>query len=187
MTDLWSALRDVTQLFERRNLPYAVMGGIAVGFHGIPRPTYDVDFTLAIARESLPDLYRELESHGFSVPEPFASGWVDYVSGLPVVKLKLYARGRTVDIDVFLAESRFQASVIQRRKKELIRNIPCYLVSAEDLILLKLIADRPRDIVDIADVLFTQGQLDKEYLCHWADEMKVRDRLDKVLIGHYDV
>jgi len=49
------------------------------------------------------------------------------------------------------------------------------------LILLKLIADRPRDWIDIADVLFVQGSIDETYLEHWANRLGVRDRLQRAL------
>ena len=47
MTDLTAVIYDLIDVFEELRLPYAIMGGIAVRAHGIPRPTYDVDFTLA--------------------------------------------------------------------------------------------------------------------------------------------
>jgi hypothetical protein len=47
MTDLTAVIHDLIDVFEELRLPYAIMGGIAVRAHGIPRPTYDVDFTLA--------------------------------------------------------------------------------------------------------------------------------------------
>ena len=50
MKGLAETLRDFVSLFDRLGLPYAVMGGLAVRVYGIPRPTYDVDFTVAIAR-----------------------------------------------------------------------------------------------------------------------------------------
>jgi hypothetical protein len=59
--------------------------------------------------------------------------------------------------------------------------LTAWLVSPEDLILLKLLAARPRDLADIGDVLFTQGQLDKTYLRHWADELGVRAALEEAL------
>jgi arylsulfatase A-like enzyme len=37
------------------------MGGIAVRAYGIPRPTYDLDFTLALPRERLHELYLSAE------------------------------------------------------------------------------------------------------------------------------
>jgi predicted nucleotidyltransferase len=86
-----------------------------------------------------------------------------------------------VDIDVFLAETPFQHEVLARRRREDIDGQPVWLVSPEDLVLLKLFAGRTRDIADIADILFTQGQLDRDYMRHWAGQLCVMDRLERVL------
>jgi hypothetical protein len=40
MTDLTAVIHDLIDVFEGLRLPYAIMGGIAVRAHGIPRPTY---------------------------------------------------------------------------------------------------------------------------------------------------
>ena len=48
MTDLTTVIHDLVRIFDSLGLQYAIMGGIAVRAHGIPRPTYDVDFTLAV-------------------------------------------------------------------------------------------------------------------------------------------
>lgn len=34
---------DVVDLCDSLKIEYAIMGGMAVRIHGIPRPTYDVD------------------------------------------------------------------------------------------------------------------------------------------------
>ncbi|MGQ0633363.1 MAG: hypothetical protein ACT4QC_02035 [Planctomycetaceae bacterium] len=181
MNDLWFALAKLTKLFAGLGIDYAVMGGVAVRFYGIPRPTYDLDFTISASRDSLSALYSALEQAGFSVPEPFRSGWCDTVAEMPLVKLKLYVRNKPIDLDVFLAESQFQRSMMSRRTHATINGVGCDIVSAEDLILLKLAANRPRDHVDITDVLFTQGQLDTAYLRHWANELGVLPPLEAKL------
>ncbi len=181
MTDLSRALRDVVALFERLAIPYAVMGGIAVRIYGIPRPTHDIDFTLAIDRGRLPDLYESLRGLGYTVPEEYAGGWVDRVAGMPVVKVRLYLEGKGIDIDIFLAESRFQQELLARRRREQLDESPVWFVSPEDLILLKLLSHRPRDVADISDILFVQGQLDRGYLRSWAEELGVLAELERVL------
>jgi hypothetical protein len=40
-------LRDLVAFFDEMRLPYALMGGLAVRVHGIPRPTYNIDFSVA--------------------------------------------------------------------------------------------------------------------------------------------
>jgi hypothetical protein len=89
--------------------------------------------------------------------------------------------GRGIDIDVFLAESPFQEQLLARCRPEMVDDQTVSLVSPEDLILLKLIAHRPRDIGDIGDVLFTQGTLDLSYMRNWATKLGVLDRLEKAL------
>ena len=58
---------------------------------------------------------------------------------------------------------------------------PVCFVTAEDLILLKLVANRPRDIADVIDVLFTQGSLDVEYMRSWAVRLQITESLERVL------
>jgi hypothetical protein len=181
MTDLDRALAELVRLFERLRTPYVVMGGLAVRVYGIPRATYDIDFTVAIERERLPELYRELRDLGYSVPEQYQSGWVDCVAGMPVVKARLYLQGRGIDGDLFLAESRFQRQLLARCRREQIDDFAAWLVSPEDLILLKLLAHRPRDLADVGDILFTQGKLDEQYLRHWAQELGAAADLERVL------
>jgi hypothetical protein len=181
MNDLTRALGDLTNLFDRLKSPYVLMGGLAVRVYGIPRPTYDVDFTVAMPRPSLDEFYRQARALGYTVPEQYAAGWVDTVAGMPVVKLRLFLEGRGVDVDVFLAESNFQRELLLRRRQDRVDEMVVWLVSPEDLILLKLLASRPRDLADIADILFTQGQLDESYLRRWAEQLGVLDDLNAVL------
>lgn len=181
MRDLAQALRDFVVLFEGMSIPYVVMGGIAVRIYGVPRPTHDIDFTLALDRNRLPAFYEAVRTLGYTVPEKYATGWVDNVAGMPLVKVRLYLEGRGIDIDIFLAESRFQEQLLVRRRREQLDDLSVWFVSPEDLILLKLLARRPRDLADIGDILFTQGQLDESHMRHWAQELGILVELLKVL------
>ncbi len=181
MNDVNRALREMTEIFDRLGLAYAVMGGIAVRTYGIPRPTYDVDFTLAIPRDRLNELYDLLAGQGYTIPDHYRSGWVDEVAGMPLVKFRIYSLGKGVDVDVFLAESSFQQELIRRRILAETGGESIWLVSPEDLVLLKLLANRARDLADIQDVMFTQGAMDLAYLEKWADFLGVSSRLKAAL------
>jgi predicted nucleotidyltransferase len=184
MTDLSRALKDLVELFEGFGAQYVVMGGIAVRVYGIPRPTHDVDFTAAIDRDRLSEFYQAVRDAGYTVPEQYESGWVDEVGGMPLVKVRLYLDNRGIDIDIFLAESDFQKQLLARRRRESLDGLSINMVSPEDLILLKLLASRPRDIADIGDVLFTQGQLDEPYMLHWAEQLGTKEALERLLAEH---
>jgi hypothetical protein len=181
MIELSKSLEDFSRLFESLGVDYAVMGGIAVRAHGIPRPTQDVDFTAAIERNRLAELFDAASRLGYTIPEEFASGWVDQVAGMPLVRIRRYAKGKGVDVDVFLAESSFQRELLARARTELVDDQPLRVVTPEDLILLKLVSHRHRDLADVGDILFTQGQLDVAYMRRWAKELGVIDELEKVL------
>ena len=181
MKDVDDELRIFVRLFEKLGLRYAVMGGIAVRAHGIPRPTQDVDFTVSIERSFLPKLYDAARRLGYDVPQAFAAGWVDQVAGMPLVRVGRYIEGKSIDVDLFLAESRFQQELLARAKPEQIDDLMVSIVTPEDLVLLKLLAHRPRDLADIGDIFFVQGTLDEPYLKHWAAELGVSERLDAVL------
>lgn len=182
MSELEAALRKLVAYFHQQEIPYAVMGGLAVRVHALPRPTNDIDFSVQLDRNRLPEVYRAAEQMGLTVPEVYKRGWIDEIAGLPIVKLRYYLRdGLGVDVDIFLAESDFQNSLISRRQPLDVDGLQCWVVSPEDLILLKLIANRPRDLIDVQDILFTQGSLDAGYLHHWAYELGISERLDQAL------
>lgn len=183
--DLIVALHEFVEMFEARGYRYAIMGGIAARVLGIPRPTYDVDFTLAVARDQLPELFDAAENAGYHVPVAYRSGWVDTVANMPIVKLGMQLGSQGIDIDVFLSECTFQESILVRRKQHDIGGKPVWLVSPEDLIVLKVLANRDRDRGDVQDVLFMQGELDRNYMRHWAERLGVLENLEMAL-GKFD-
>ncbi|MFM9959884.1 MAG: nucleotidyl transferase AbiEii/AbiGii toxin family protein [Planctomycetaceae bacterium] len=181
LDELHDPLRDFVDVFERLHIPYALIGGLAVGVHGIPRPTHDIDFTITVDRSRLPEFFNAVNEIGYDVPQEFATGWVDQVAGLALVRARQWIQGKSIDIDLFLAECQFQESLMQRRVEATIEGISTWIASAEDIILLKLLASRPRDLGDVEDILLVQGQLNEPYLRHWADELGVRSQLEKEL------
>jgi len=60
-----------------------------------------------------------------------------------------------------------------------------WIVTAEDLIVLKVLSGRPRDAIDVQDVLFMQGELDRDYMRHWAERLGVLENLEMAL-GKFD-
>jgi predicted nucleotidyltransferase len=181
MRDLYDALRQVVQLLDELQIPYVVMGGIAARVLGIPRPTHDVDFTLVVDRPVLLQLFDRLEALGFTIAESYRKCWIDRVEEMPLVKARMYLDGRGVDVDMFLCESTFQESLISRRQRQNVEGIELWMVTPEDLILLKLLAGRTRDWADVGDVLFMQGELDTAYMRHWAKQLEIEPRLEKAL------
>lgn len=177
MTPVERLLREMVGLLEEMELPYAVMGGMAVRAHGLPRPTYDVDVTVAIPRDELPALFARIDELGYDVGEQFRGGWLDSVGGMPLFKASTFIDGRTLVADIFVAENEFQDSILARRVRDTIDGFSSWIVAPEDLILLKLIADRVRDRADVLDVLTMNLSLDDAYLDLWAEKLNITDKL----------
>ncbi len=53
MSDLVRTIHEFAEMFDRLRIPYAIMGGWAVRLYGLPRPTYDIDFTITADRSRL--------------------------------------------------------------------------------------------------------------------------------------
>lgn len=56
------------------------------------------------------------------------------------------------------------------------------VISAADLILFKLLADRPKDRLDVQNVLTVQGIPDPDYLATWAKRIGLDERLHRALV-----
>ena len=181
MSDLVRTIHEFAEMFDRLGMPYAIMDGWAVRLYGLPRPTYDIDFTIAAASDRLGELYAEVTGLGCTVPDQFLAGWIDRVADMPLVKFRLYVDGHGIDIDVFLAESPYQDELLRRRRLHELRGRAVAFVSPEDLVLLKLIAARPRDLGDIEDVLLARPDMDESYMRHWAGPLGVAEKLEEVL------
>jgi hypothetical protein len=177
-------LIEFVALCDTLQLEYAIMGGIAVRVHGIPRPTYDVDIQVSILPSQMSHFLAEVERQGYTVAEPFWHGWRDRVGGMPVIKLRSYLEsGQGIDVDIFLNETPFQQAMMQRRLQVEWDERVIQFVTPEDLVLMKLLANRPRDLGDVADILFVQGQLDTAYMVYWAQQLNITDRLEAALKG----
>ncbi len=173
--------QDFIAIFERLDIPYVVIGGFAVRAYALPRPTFDVDFTALISDDQLSDVLAEAEGLGYASPDSVTTGRLDRVRGVPVLKFHYFVGSNTIDADVFLAESSFQHSLLERRQLRETDGVQGWFATAEDVILLKLMAGRRKDLVDIGDILLVSGDLDVGYMRKWAEELGVAQPLEDAL------
>lgn len=181
MTPVEQLLCDLIAALNKLKIPYAIMGGWAVRAYGVPRPTYDVDVTILLDREELPKLFAAIDEEGYDIDDMYQSGWTDDVAGMPLVKAKTFVNGRTLVADIFLAETPFQLSMMARRLRFPVNGLDAWVASPEDVVLLKLVASRYRDLGDVQDILFMQRELDQRYMRKWASELGVSEKLEKAL------
>jgi hypothetical protein len=87
-------------------------------------------------------------------------------------------------LDLIFATSPLHKNALDRRKLFDLHGIQVPVSSAEDLILLKLSASRPRDFDDVMGIIGNAGTpLDLDYLWSWADRLGLQSELHYVLIS----
>lgn len=176
LSELLAAMADA-------RLEVALIGGYAVVTWGVPRATFDVDLLVDADDERLRQGFVALERRGFGVDAVYKTGWRDRVRDMPLVKVQMFRGGRAVSGDLFLVSTPLQRSAFARcRTVELPGTAtPIRVVSPADLILFKLLADRPKDRVDIQNVLIVQGVPDPDYLRAFAKQLGVAEKLDRAI------
>jgi len=178
---LLELLGRVARLCDACDVPYMVMGGVAVAVHAIPRPTLDVDLTI---RADEPALLRFLESAneaGFIVPDHYRCGFTDSLKGMHKLQLSCFVGEIEHDVDLFLVTTDYQAAAFERRFRAMLAEHEVWVISAEDLVLHKLLTGRGRDESDVDDVLFLQGPFDLEYMRRWGEALDILPVLERKL------
>jgi predicted nucleotidyltransferase len=164
--DFSELIARVATALTDRGLPFMLIGGQAVLAHGEARLTQDVDVTLGIAPDRLDDALAACEAAGLS---PLPRDVADFVRDTFVLPA---ADERTrVRVDLIFSTTPYEAEAIRRAVRLEVGGASVPFASAEDLILHKLFAGRPRDLEDAAGVVRRRGgELDWGYVARWARE-----------------
>jgi hypothetical protein len=150
MQTLEAELRELVRLFNEEKVSYALCGGLAVGIHGYPRFTQDIDFL--IPAESLDQARAVAAKAGFrdeSGRIPFADSNV-----YRIVKFE-GAEFRMLDL---LVPKRLDTLAWTQREWFDWNGLPICVVSAEGLVEMKRAAGRDVDLLDIKNLGFDQHE-----------------------------
>ncbi|SPF54280.1 conserved hypothetical protein [Candidatus Sulfopaludibacter sp. SbA4] len=160
MTPLIEAAHDLQAFFNQRQWPFCIIGGIAVLRWGEPRFTRDVDVTL------LCGFGREDEFIGPLLSSDYRGRISDAAEFARRNRVLLLESPNGVPIDVALGGLPFEELMVERSSLfEFTPGCPLRTCSAEDLVVLKLFAFRPRDVLDVETVVVRQrGALDWVYI-----------------------
>jgi hypothetical protein len=145
--ELIRAVELLAETFAGQSISYALVGGLAVALRGRPRFTQDVDVLLDVPQLALPRLLDELVRLGFNLDRNavisefvrdhmtafrFGSVRIDWLKPI----LPLFARTLADASSLTWTEG-----------------YPLRVATAEGLILMKMVAFRPQDQVDIETLL----------------------------------
>jgi hypothetical protein len=176
----------VTGVFEDLGVPYLIGGSLASTLYGMVRTTQDSDIVAEMKIEHLKPFVTALQDEFYVDDEMIAKSIRRHTS------FNIIHRESMFKVDVFIPHSRpFLQAQLARANKQTFTfatEISAKFASPEDTILSKLEWYRmggevsERQWRDVLGVLKTrQGDLELSYLRKWADELRVRDLLERAL------
>ena len=159
------ALRELAAWLESQRIPYVLIGGIAASLLGRPRITQDIDVLAVLEEDAWEEFLTSGTRHDF---RPRITECLSFARRSRVFLLRHGATG--IGSDVVLAGIPFEKDVVSRGRHTVLADLTVRLPRAEDLILMKLVAGRPRDIADVEGLIAAHDALDWDYVRRWAGE-----------------
>lgn len=142
-------------------LPYAFGGAIALNYHRDPRSTLDIDINIFLDPSQQTAALDALQPLcGLSEREKLERSIREQGQGR--------ASWDETFVDLFFADTDFHHSMAERVVVEPFADRLIPVLSIEDLLVCKVLFDRPKDWQDIDKVLqMRRGSLDSEYMDKW--------------------
>jgi hypothetical protein len=138
--------KDFLKLLNEEKVEYLLVGGYAVGFHGYPRATKDMDIWVAINPDNAERLVRVFLRFGFS---PKSISKASFLNEKKVLEIGI----DPVRIDVIMSIAGVSFSeCYAQRVNFLYDGIDISLINLEDLKKNKRATGRLRDLADVEEL-----------------------------------
>jgi len=174
---LLAALADLVKWLDDAKMPSMVIGGVAASVLGRPRLTQDVD-ALAILPEG--DWANAVATAAHYGIHPRIENPLDFARRSRVLLMRHAESG--IDIDVTFGGLSFEQTAIDNSAIHDIGGLRVRLPRVEDLLIMKAIARRPKDLQDIEGLLAAHPEADvatvRQSIREFATAMSMSDMLD---------
>ena len=176
MLDVLKKISKLLAEFEAQNLTagYCVIGGVALSIWGTPRTTMDIDFLVNIEvpkRKEFVDALNSLGMHAVLTDS-------DIMDPVPCIIRAEYNR---IPIDFICVSKTWELEAVKNAMSIHIEEIPIDFVDVSRLIILKLKAGGPQDLLDVVNIIESNSDLDLENLQEIAETYKVSKKLSQLL------
>jgi hypothetical protein len=158
-------LKKLAVALDAARLPYMVFGGQAVLLYGEPRLTRDIDITLGVDTGQAASVLRMIEELGLRILVDDVDHFLSQTFVLPVLDPESNVR-----IDFVFSLTGYERQAIERGKVMVIGGVDVRFVSLEDLIVMKVVSGRPRDLEDVATVIRKNPGFDRGHVEKWLNE-----------------
>lgn len=159
MLEVIRAAHELQSLCTAEGWRFCLIGGLALQRWGEPRETIDVDLTLLTGFGDEAPFIQTLLAHF----EPR----IEHAAAFALAHRVLLLRAKSgVGLDIALGGLPFEESVVARASGFAFPSgVQLRTCSAEDLVVMKAFAARPRDWIDVEGIIVRQtGKLDWNYI-----------------------
>jgi hypothetical protein len=181
-----AATISVTATLEKLKVRYLICGSFASAVHGMVRTTQDSDIMAELCPEHVESFVRALEGEFYVDEESITSAVANHTSFNIIHRISMFK------VDVFVPILRpFAREQLTRARRQVLAfepRVEALIATAEDTLLAKLEWYRmggeasERQWRDVQGILKIQaGNLDLDYLRHWAKDLNVSDLLERMM------
>lgn len=163
--NLLKPLLDLGKWLEAIQAQAVVVGGVAASFLGRPRFTQDIDALAIISESEWSAAVATAANYGIV---PRIDDAVEFAHRSRVLLLR--HRETQIDIDIILGGLPFEEDAVMNGKRYVIGGVSVRLPKVEDLMIMKAVAHRPRDLQDIEGLLQAHPNLDLQGVRQWVRE-----------------
>lgn len=166
-----TALKKITNIFNKEAIDYMIVGGFAVSYHNRARTTNDIDFVLQIYPKHVGLILKY-----FPEWKDFEEAFMDSVRRGFMFNITDFETGIRYDFMMY-KDSDYNWNAFKRRKEVEFFGIKCFMATKEDLVISKLrwynITPSDKQMEDLKFLLLDK-ELDIDYIRTWAFNLNIK-------------
>jgi hypothetical protein len=160
---LSSRIVAVHEMLDSLNVPHQFGGAIALAWYRSPRATTDIDLNITLAPSEAEPVLGALRYVGVSISE------TDRTTIARDGQARLDWDGSYLDL--FFATLDLHREMAERSREVSFGSVPIPILAPEHLIVCKAIFDRPKDWVDIEEIVAWGTEVDAATVLGWIEEL----------------
>ena len=168
LAPLLAALGDLVAWLQAGKVPGVVIGGVAASLLGRPRVTRDVDALVMLDEAQWLRFLTLGQRSGFAPRRPDV---IEFAGKARVLLMQHTPSG--IDVDIVFGALPFEEEAVANAVVVDVAGIRLPLPTPEDLVIMKAVAHRPRDLGDIEAVLDAHPELDTKRIRRWVREFSM--------------
>ncbi len=163
LVPLLGTVRDLVAWLRKGHYRGIVIGGVAASLLGRPRVTRDVDALVLVEERDWAKFLGSGGEFGFAsrIPNPLA------FAGKSRMLLVRHVPSQ-IDADISMGLLPFEEEAVARGRPHEVQGLQVPLPTPEDLVIMKAVAHRARDLEDIAGILEAHPRLDLRRVRRWV-------------------